>query len=100
MWAIRCFLRPISDHAERYDAISKHLQTAKHARTARFMYLVEGIKIRANWFPIVKMEWVQGKLLDRHVEESLKKPDEKDHGRYFGKPPPSPANNPIRNSVG
>src|SRR2546426_4284610 len=24
-WAIRCFLRPISDHAERYEAISKHL---------------------------------------------------------------------------
>src|SRR5438046_3640696 len=22
-WAIRCFLRPISDHAERYEAISK-----------------------------------------------------------------------------
>src|SRR5574337_38133 len=22
-WAIRCFLRPISDHAERYDAISR-----------------------------------------------------------------------------
>ncbi|HEV2670303.1 MAG TPA: hypothetical protein VGU74_04370, partial [Gemmatimonadales bacterium] len=24
-WAIRCFLRPISDHAERYEAISRHL---------------------------------------------------------------------------
>ncbi|HEY6105843.1 MAG TPA: hypothetical protein VIV59_07670, partial [Anaeromyxobacteraceae bacterium] len=29
VWAVRCFLRPITDHAERYAAISDHLARAK-----------------------------------------------------------------------
>src|SRR5438874_12995900 len=62
-WAVRCFLRPISDHAERYAAISAHLEKAKRARGARFAYLKEGVRIKGGWFPIVKMEWVQGQLL-------------------------------------
>src|SRR5438046_5791971 len=41
-WAIRCFLRPISDHAERYEAISKHL------RKVRLPYDVDRKSTRLN----------------------------------------------------
>src|SRR5207247_1056455 len=55
-WAIRCFLRPISDHAERYEAISKHLRKVRLPYDVNFQFLKQGIQIRSNWFPIVKMQ--------------------------------------------
>jgi hypothetical protein len=74
VWAVRCFLRPITDHAERYAAISAHLAKAKIPYATRFHYLRDGIHVKGSAFPIVKMEWVQGALLDRRVEERLGRP--------------------------
>ncbi|OLC19919.1 MAG: hypothetical protein AUG04_04285 [Deltaproteobacteria bacterium 13_1_20CM_2_69_21] len=75
-WAVRCFLRPISDHAERYAAISKHLQKNRSAHSTEFVYLADGLRIKGGTFPIVKMAWVQGLHLDRCVEGLLDKPRE------------------------
>jgi hypothetical protein len=74
VWAVRCFLRPVSDHAERYAAISTHLEKTKLAHATRFHWLKDGIRVKGGAFPIVKMEWVQGVLLDRHVEACLGRP--------------------------
>ncbi|HVH68387.1 MAG TPA: hypothetical protein VM716_11000 [Gemmatimonadales bacterium] len=71
-WAIRCFLRPISDHAERYEAISKHLHQVRLPYDVNFRFLKQGIQIRANWFPIVKMQWANGDLLHTHIEKHLR----------------------------
>ena len=71
VWAVRCFLRPISDHAERYAAISKHLQKNRAAHCTKFFYLADGLRIKGGTFPIVKMAWVQGPNLDRFVESVL-----------------------------
>src|SRR5262245_824668 len=68
-WAIRCFLRPISDHAERYEAISKHLHKVRLPYDVNFQFLKQGIQIRSNWFPIVKMQWAEGDLLHSHIEK-------------------------------
>jgi hypothetical protein len=73
-WAIRCFLRPISDHAERYEAISKHLRKVRLPYDVNFQFLRQGIQIRSNWFPIVKMQWADGDLLHNHVEKYLSYP--------------------------
>ena len=73
-WAVRCFLRPISDHAERYAAISKHLGKNRAAHSTQFFYLGDGLRIKGGTFPIVKMAWVQGEHLDRHVESLLGEP--------------------------
>ena len=70
-WAIRCFLRPISDHAERYEAISKHLRKVRLPYDVNFQFLKQGIQIRSNWFPIVKMQWAKGDLLHSYVERHL-----------------------------
>ncbi len=70
-WAIRCFLRPISDHAERYEAISKHLRKVRLPYDVDFQFLKRGIQIRSNWFPIVKMQWAKGDLLHSHIEKYL-----------------------------
>jgi hypothetical protein len=73
-WAIRCFLRPISDHAERYEAISKHLHKVRLPYDVNFRFLKQGIQIRSNWFPIVKMQWADGDLLHSHIEKQLRYP--------------------------
>jgi hypothetical protein len=73
-WAIRCFLRPISDHAERYEAISKHLRKVRLPYDVNFQFLKQGIHIRSNWFPIVKMQWAGGDLLHSHIEKHLRRP--------------------------
>jgi hypothetical protein len=74
IWAIRCFLRPISDHAERYEAISKHLRKVRLPYDVNFQFLKQGIQIRSNWFPIVKMQWADGDLLHSHIEKHLRAP--------------------------
>ena len=73
-WAIRCFLRPISDHAERYEAISKHLHKVHLPYDVNFRFLKQGIQIRSKWFPIVKMKWADGDLLHSHIEKQLRYP--------------------------
>jgi hypothetical protein len=73
-WAIRCFLRPISDHAERYEAISKHLRKVRLPYDVDFQFLKQGIQIRSSWFPIVKMRWAKGDLLHNYVEKNLNNP--------------------------
>ena len=76
VWAVRCFLRPISDHAERYAAISKHLGKNRSAHSTKFFYLADGLRIKGGAFPIVKMAWIQGPNLDRFVEGLLDQPKE------------------------
>ena len=73
-WAIRCFLRPISDHAERYEAISKHLRKVRLPYDVNFQFLKQGVQIRSHWFPIVKMQWADGDLLHSHIEKHLRDP--------------------------
>src|SRR5438105_15476071 len=73
-WAIRCVLRPISDHAERYEAISRHLRKVRLSYDVNFQFLKQGIQIRSGWFPIVKMQWAEGDLLHSHIEKQLRYP--------------------------
>src|SRR3989454_8902893 len=67
-------MRPISDHAERYEAISKHLRKVRLPYDLNFQFLKQGVQIRSNWFPIVKMQWAKGDLLHSHVEKHLAYP--------------------------
>ena len=76
VWAVRCFLRPISDHAERYAAISRHLGKNPAAHSTKFFYLGGGLRIKGGTFPIVKMAWVQGQHLDRYIESLLDQPND------------------------
>ena len=41
-----------------------------------FDYLPKGIKVRGQWYPILKMEWVQGELLSQYVERHLHNPSD------------------------
>lgn len=69
--AVRCFLRQVPDIAERYAAISAYLQQAALASTVEFSFLPRGIRLRGQWFPVLKMDWVEGKRLDVFIAQHL-----------------------------
>src|SRR5262245_37201148 len=73
-WAIKCFTRHVLGLRERYTEISSGLIAAKLPFAVDFQYLVQGIRIKGDWFPILKMRWVEGLLLNELVRENLDKP--------------------------
>ena len=74
-WAVRCFLKQYLDQQQRYDAISKQLLVSKFPFATHFHFLKTGIRVQGNWYPIMKMEWVQGESLIRFVEGNLGSPE-------------------------
>ena len=73
-WALKCFTRSVPGLQERYSEISKHLVHAKLPFTVDFTYLEKGIRIRGEWYPLLKMQWVEGFLLNEFVRNNLDKP--------------------------
>ena len=74
-WAVKCFTRRVTGLRERYREISAHLEKSKLKVMVDFKYLEEGIRIRGEWFPILKMQWVSGFTLRQFVEERLNDPE-------------------------
>ena len=73
-WAVKCFTREVPGLRERYQEISRHLQQAKLPFTVEFTYLDKGIRIHGNWYPLLKMQWVEGFTLNDFVRQQLDKP--------------------------
>jgi tetratricopeptide (TPR) repeat protein len=70
-WAVRCFLHPIHDQEERYEALSDYIDHDDLQCTVPFTFLPEGIRIHNEWFPLLKMEWVKGRNLNAFIEKYL-----------------------------
>ena len=73
-WALKCFTRQVPRLQERYRAIAAHLEQAKLPFTVDFQYLEHGIRINGERFPVLKMRWVEGLMLNQFVEEHLERP--------------------------
>jgi hypothetical protein len=73
-WAVKCFTRPVTGLAERYAMVSEALDQANLPFTIGFSFLAEGILVGDVWRPIVKMEWVEGLLLNHVVRENAGRP--------------------------
>src|SRR5262249_21767071 len=72
-WAVKCFTREVHGLRQRYQAISEHLQQNHRAFMVRFQYLEQGIRIHGQWYPIVKMRWVEGLRLNELIEEHIER---------------------------
>lgn len=70
-WAVRCFLREFDDQERRYSSISDHLRTVKLPCMVGFEFLAKGILVRGNWYPVLKMEWIDGEPLNEYVGRNL-----------------------------
>ncbi len=73
-WAVKCFTRPVAGLAERYARVGAALAKAGLPFTVGFDFLAEGIKVGGAWRPVVKMEWVEGLLLNQVVRDNAAKP--------------------------
>jgi DNA-binding beta-propeller fold protein YncE len=73
-WAVKCFTRPVAGQHERYAAISRHLQDVRLPFAVAFQYLDEGIRVRGRWYPVLKMRWVEGLLLNEFVRDNVDRP--------------------------
>lgn len=73
-WAVRCFLRQVSDQQRRYNLLSQHLAGFRIPSLVDFQYLPQGILVRGQWYPVVKMAWADGKTLNNFITESLSNP--------------------------
>ena len=73
-WAVKCFTRETPGLRERYAEISRHLRSAKLPFTVDFTYLDQGIRVRGHWYPVLKMEWVEGLTFNQFVAQHLDKP--------------------------
>ncbi len=73
-WAVKCFTRHVPGLRERYSEISRTLQTKRLPFAVDFQYLEQGLRIRGQWYPILKMRWIEGLLLNEFVRDNLDKP--------------------------
>ena len=53
--------------SERYAKIDEHLGKARLPFTVGFKFLEQGIRVRGQWYPVLKMEWVEGFTLNEFV---------------------------------
>jgi HEAT repeat protein len=73
-WAVKCFTRTATGLQERYSAVSKCLLRADLPFTVEFQFLAQGMRIRGQWYPVVKMRWIDGLLLNDFVRKHLDQP--------------------------
>jgi WD40 repeat protein/serine/threonine protein kinase len=74
-WAIKCFTRRVPGLRERYREISAHLAQANLPFAVEFQYLEQGIRVHGQWFPALKMHWVEGLPLNTFVKAHLDRPE-------------------------
>ena len=74
-WALKCFTKKVTDQADRYRHISTHLDRARLPFMVNFKYLDQGIRVQGEWYPALKMRWVEGGIrLNEFVEQYLDRP--------------------------
>ena len=74
-FAVRCFSHEVKDQQTRYNQLSDHLNEVDSPTFVGFEYLKNGIIFKGDWYPIVKMEWVDGEPLSKFVGSRLDEPD-------------------------
>jgi hypothetical protein len=70
-WAVRCFLRNVPDQQQRYAAINNFLKLNPQPFFVGFEYLPNGVRVGTRYYPILRMEWVEGEPLDKYIEKQI-----------------------------
>lgn len=66
--ALRFFLQNISGQEHRYAELSKFIMNDSLEETVTFHYIKEGILIKGEKYPVLKMDWVNGVPLDQFID--------------------------------
>jgi hypothetical protein len=70
-WAVKCFTRKVQNLTQRYKEISAHLARRRRRFAVGFQYLEEGVQIGGAWYPVVKMQWVEGETLNAFLRDRV-----------------------------
>ena len=70
-WAVKCFLRDVPDQEQRYLAIFQYLSKVRLPFLVGFHLLAEGIRVGRRFYPVLKMEWIEGDPLHIYVQKHL-----------------------------
>ena len=74
-FAVRCFTKETKDQQSRYEQLTNYLYGVIAPAFVDFEYLEHGINFRGDWYPVVKMEWVEGDSLSKFVGSNINEPD-------------------------
>lgn len=74
-WGVKCFTRLHADQEARYRAISGYLKKTALPYMVNFDFQAQGIKVKGAWYPILKMEWIEGESLNEYVARNLGRPN-------------------------
>jgi len=70
-WGVKCFTRHVGDQRVRYGRISSCLAEVRSAWRVSFDYVPRGILCNGQWYPILRMEWIEANALIPFVESHL-----------------------------
>jgi hypothetical protein len=65
--ALRCFLRIGASSEQRNDLVGRYLAQSGVANVVRPDWLDNEVKVKGSYWPVLRMEWVDGELLSDHV---------------------------------
>ena len=70
-FALRCWTREVSEAQERYEKTSAYLTKLNLPYFVDFQYVSKGILVSGQFYPITRMEWIEGQTLCKFVEQNL-----------------------------
>jgi hypothetical protein len=71
-WAVRCFHSFVPDRAQRYMAISTFLRSNSSDIFIPIRFMMKGVLVRGEWYPITYMNWVEGETLEAFLVKNVK----------------------------
>lgn len=76
-WAVKCFKRDAPERDLRYQLVGERLRDLGLPFLTDFQWLdgERGVRVDGEWFPVVKMRWIEGRPLNEVVAESLGRPE-------------------------
>ena len=77
-YALRCFTRQVAEPErliERYGHLSEFFERINSDAFVGYSYHDRGIRVKGEWFPTVRMDWVEGQKLHKYVGDNLGRPD-------------------------
>ena len=70
-FAIRCFISAEQENIDRYKSIDKYLKSVSASWIIKIDLLENEFNVLWKYYPVVKMEWVEGQLLNKYITQIL-----------------------------
>lgn len=70
-FAIRCFISAEQENIERYRNIDNYLKGVSASWITKIELLQNEIKVKGSHYPVIKMDWIEGQLLNNHITQNI-----------------------------